>query len=99
MHYNKLERLDLDKLISTASTIVVAGFDKIGALPSGLTYYLLINQRVSEKLKKEIRESFKSSKEITMAGVKNLEYVDAGILEAMRLCPLLLTSLRCKTQT
>lgn len=98
MHYNRLERLDLDELISTASTIVVAGFDKIGALLSELTYYLLINQPVFEKLKKEIRESFKSSQEITMASVKNLEYVDAVILEAMRLCPLSPTSLRRKTQ-
>ena len=46
----------------------------------------------------EIRESFKSSKEITMGKGQESQYVDAIILEAMRLCPLFSTSLRRKTQ-
>jgi cytochrome P450 len=79
--------LSYDELLETCRVLVTAGSETTGTLLTGLTYYLLANPSVYEKLVKEIRGAFKEGNEINMQSVQKLDYLLAVINEALRLFP------------
>ena len=60
---------------------IIGGSETMATLLSGATYYLLRNPEVMEKLKSEIRSSFKSEKDIAFATVSQLPYLLAVLNE------------------
>jgi cytochrome P450 len=66
---------------------MIAGSETTATLLSGLSFLLLKNQHAYHCLKEELREAFQSSKDITLAKLAKLEYLNACIQEALRLYP------------
>lgn len=54
---------------------------------TALMYLILTNERAYKRLVGEIRGAFKSHRDITWNGVKDLEYLGASINEALRMVP------------
>ncbi|KAK7956631.1 uncharacterized protein PG986_005853 [Apiospora aurea] len=82
-----VEKLSKIELVMLASNFIVAGSGTSAGGMSGLTYLLLRNPDKLEKLKKEIRETFKSNEEITMVGTAKCKYLNACLEEGMRMYP------------
>jgi len=78
---------DWHELENLTTILLVGGSETTATLLSGLTYYLLTNSRVYEKLKREIRSSFLSEDDITLIRVAGLPYMKVVIDEALRLYP------------
>ena len=75
------------QLAAHASDFVLAGSETTATALSCITYYLLKEPRVMTKLQKEIRGSFKNSKDIDAASTTQLEYLNATIREGLRIYP------------
>ncbi|GKT51125.1 averantin hydroxylase [Colletotrichum spaethianum] len=82
-----VEKLSKVELVMLASNFIVAGSGTSAGGMSGLTYLLLRNPDKLEKLKKEIRERFQSSDEISMQGTAQCKYLNACLDEGMRMYP------------
>jgi cytochrome P450 len=79
--------LSLEQMYSNASTFMIAGTETTATQLSGLTYQLLKNPKVMEKLTVEIRVAFPSRGEITMQSLAQLEYLNACLEEGLRFYP------------
>ncbi|KAJ8128639.1 hypothetical protein O1611_g4997 [Lasiodiplodia mahajangana] len=66
---------------------VIAGSETTSTVLSCCTYYLLSNPEAMNKLKAEVRGVFSDSAAINDASTKNLPYLNAVCLEAMRIYP------------
>ena len=67
--------------------IAFAGSETIASLLSGPTYLLSQNPDALERLKHEVRTSFNSVGDITIASVSRLPYLLACLNEALRRYP------------
>jgi len=76
-----------EELVSTSSSLVVAGSETTAALLSGATYLLLQHPNVMAKLVAEIRGTFSKDMDITIVSVGKLRYLTAVLEESMRLYP------------
>lgn len=72
------------QLAAHASDFVTAGSETTATSLSCITYYLLKTPRVYKDLQKEVRDTFKSYKEIDANSTANLKYLHAVCLEGMR---------------
>lgn len=81
------DQLEFEDLLNNAETLIIAGSETTATLLSGVTYYLLANPNVLTRLVKEVRSSFDSQEEITVAKVNGLNYMLACLDEALRLYP------------
>lgn len=79
--------LSLDEMVTNGSTLIVAGSETTATLLSGVTYFLLKNERVLKKLVEEIRSSFQTDDEITMTACNQIQYLQAVLTEGLRLYP------------
>lgn len=79
--------LTLPEMYSSASTFMLAGTETTATLLSGLTYLLLKNKPVLEKLLAEIHTVIKTDADITMQNLVPLRYLNACIEEALRFYP------------
>ncbi len=79
--------MDFQRLRSNASLLVIAGSETTATLLSGATYLLLTNPHAMNKLKDEVRSTFKSDDEITLTSVGNLSYMLACLNESLRRYP------------
>ena len=70
-----------------AFSLSIAGSESTSTCLSGATFYLLKNRHVYDTLTKEIRTTFKSEKDITLASSYNIPYLEAVLSESMRLYP------------
>lgn len=75
------------EMIATAKTLIVAGSETTATLLSGITYLLIRNPRVLNKLVLEVRSAFKTEAEINLVGANQLRYMLACLDEAMRTYP------------
>ncbi|KAK3358480.1 cytochrome P450 ClCP1 [Lasiosphaeria ovina] len=87
MKHRKDWNLEMKSLQSNAVIIVVAGSETTATLLSGVTYLLLSNPEAMEKLKHEVRSTFKRADEITFASAGKLDYMLACLNEALRHYP------------
>ena len=76
-----------EEMIATARLLIIAGSETTATLLSSITFLLLKNPRVLEKLTHEVRSSFKSESEINLVGANQLRYMLACLDEAMRMYP------------
>ena len=77
----------MGRLQMNTSILIIAGSETTATLLSGLTYLLLTNPDAMKKLAAEIRTTFESEDEITMASAANLPYMHACLNEALRRYP------------
>ncbi|CAF9936538.1 MAG: hypothetical protein ALECFALPRED_006883 [Alectoria fallacina] len=82
-----------EEIMTTFEVLMVAGSETAATLLSGVTYQLLKNPNVLQKLVAEIRSTFAHSHEITMVSVNNLKYQLAVLDEALRIMPPVSTAL------
>ena len=82
-----------EEIVATFEVLMAAGSETTATLLSGVTYQLLKNPEVMQKLVAEIRSSFAHSLEINLASVNNLTYELAVLDEALRIMPPVATAL------
>lgn len=75
------------ELESNAAVLIVAGSETSATWMSGLTYLILQNPRVYEKLVAEIRSTFAKEEDINLNSVNSLKYLHAVITESARIYP------------
>lgn len=79
--------LSFAEMLPMSSSFIIAGSETTASLLSGITYYLLKNEHVLGKLQQEIRGTFKSEADITVAACTQLEYFTAVLMEGLRVFP------------
>ncbi|CAI7600061.1 unnamed protein product [Penicillium crustosum] len=84
---NKGSKLTDEEINSNAFLLLNAGSETTATLLSAVTFLLLKNPRVMEKLKQEIREKFASYEEIQLPTLNTMTYLHAVLLEALRYFP------------
>ena len=97
IRHNEVDRQHLiskDEMISNSSTIIVAGSDPLASVVAGALTYLIGKPEAMARLESEIRSSFQSEKDITTESTKKLPYLQAVLLETLRLCPPVPDSMR-----
>ncbi|KAI9641384.1 hypothetical protein NHQ30_010186 [Ciborinia camelliae] len=91
MAYFSLARAD-NRGLTIAETenaiadIMIAGSETVATTLTSILYHLVRNHDAYNTLASEVR-SFKNEKDITIPAVTNMEWLNAVINEAMRLCP------------
>lgn len=76
-----------EALDSNCAFIILAGSETVAITGASTTWFLLKNPLAFKRLQQEIRSSFNSAEEITIAATAGLPYLHAVILEALRLHP------------
>jgi cytochrome P450 len=86
--FEKKDELKLNdwNLAAYAQVFIVAGSETSATTLSAMTYYLCRNPTVYQRLKDEVRGTFRSADDITSVKA-TLPYVDAVINESMRIYP------------
>jgi cytochrome P450 len=84
---DKAKSLTRGEIDSNAVLFLIAGSETTATLLSGVTYLLLKNPEVYNKLVAQIRGKFKKQSEITFEEVNNMEYLIACLQEALRYYP------------
>jgi cytochrome P450 len=79
--------MSFEELEDCCVQITLAGSETTASLLSGVTYYLLSNPSILDKLVKEIRTTFQNEDSITMVSTSGLKYELAVIEEALRIFP------------
>ncbi|KAI6773102.1 hypothetical protein HG530_004060 [Fusarium avenaceum] len=75
------------QIAAHASDFVIAGSETTATALSCITYYLQKNQEILKKLRQELQRNFNSCQEIDNASTSGLPYLNAIILEGMRIYP------------
>lgn len=71
----------------TEAMTSIAGGETVSTFLAATTYHLLKNPKVYDKLKKEIRERYRSYDEIDASSALQLQYLQATISEGLRIYP------------
>ena len=90
-HYilRQAKRVDLsqDEIIVNGALFIVAGSETTAMTLSAMTNFLIAHPDKFDKLKKEIRGSFRSESEITVEKATVLQYLNGCIEETLRMLP------------
>ncbi|KAJ4312861.1 hypothetical protein N0V84_009715 [Fusarium piperis] len=87
LRHNDEKGMTRPEIAENAKILIIAGSETTATLLSGVTFQLLTNRDKYESVVKEIRSSFTSEKEITIARVNQLCYMIAAFGEASRMYP------------
>lgn len=91
IHYilRQSKRVDLsqDEIIVNGALFIVAGSETTAMTLSAMTNFLIRHPDKFNKVKKEVREAFKSEQEITVEKATDLVYLNACIQETLRMLP------------
>lgn len=79
--------LDIEDVYVNSDLLIVAGSETTATLLAGATYYILKHREVLERLVKEVRSSFYSAEDITIAAVNKLTFMLVCLDESFRLFP------------
>ncbi|KAM5347567.1 hypothetical protein ACJ41O_007391 [Fusarium nematophilum] len=85
LRHNDEKGMTESEIAATSRVLIIAGSETTATLLSGTTFYLLTNRDKYEKLVEEIRSSFSSKEEITIARVSQLQYLIAVFKEGLRI--------------
>ncbi|KAK4451390.1 cytochrome P450 [Podospora aff. communis PSN243] len=80
-------RLPVGMIHSTFSEFAVAASDTTAMALSAAVNLLVWNEEKMTRLVKDVRGRFKGYEEITVQGVRDMEYLNAVLHEVLRLCP------------
>jgi len=86
-HLNTPKGMNIYELRETALVLIVGGSETTATLLSAITYHLLKNPTVYQKLVTEIRQAFQSDDQITMTRASRLKYLLAVLDEGLRIFP------------
>ncbi|ERF75985.1 hypothetical protein EPUS_01351 [Endocarpon pusillum Z07020] len=75
------------ELESSINLLVTAGSETLATLFSGAVYHLSQNPRVMKKLRQEVQTAFHDTKDVTIASIQKLPYLNAVIEESLRIYP------------
>ena len=75
------------QIAAHASDFVIAGSETTATALSCIVYYLCHTPRAQERVKQEIRNGFVKYQDINATTTSNLEYLNAVILEGLRIYP------------
>lgn len=81
-----LSKMTLEEIESTFSILIIAGSETTATTLSGITNELIKAPQQLQRLVDEVRTSFKSSDEITFAGLKDMPFLNAVCHEGLRIC-------------
>jgi cytochrome P450 len=84
---DKGQALSPDEMNSNVTVLLTAGSETTATVLSGVTYLLLKNPEVMQKLNDEIRGRFKNYNDITLEEVNKAPYLIATLQEALRYFP------------
>ncbi|KAL3485486.1 cytochrome P450 [Aspergillus germanicus] len=86
-HDNTDKGFSFQELVSNGSTLIIAGSETTATLLSGVTYLLLRNPVILQKLQDEVRSASTGESEINLESCNKLEYCLAVLTEALRVYP------------
>ncbi|KAL5472424.1 hypothetical protein PMIN07_000870 [Paraphaeosphaeria minitans] len=75
------------EMMSTSGVLIVAGSETSATLLSGAIYYLVSNPTWLEKVRQELKGSFKTEEEMTFASLGQLKVLNAVLTETFRMYP------------
>jgi cytochrome P450 len=81
---DKCQNLEIGKIQTNASTLIIAGSETTATLLSGVTFLPLMNPACLERATQEVRTQFKSEHDIKLTTVGSLTYMLACLNEALR---------------
>lgn len=87
LRHNDEKGMSYPEILGNSETFIVAGSETTATLLSGLTYYLSQSPEAWNRLKAEVRGSFKAEEEITMRATAALPYLFACLEEGLRMYP------------
>jgi len=87
LRHNDEKGMSESEILSSASTLIIAGSETTATLLSGTTFHLLKNPETYKKLVNEVRAAFKYEDEINNITVNKLEYLHAVLEEGLRIYP------------
>ena len=79
--------MDLGTLVANAELLIIGGSETTATLLSGVTYYILRNPDVLNRLVEEVRTTFGSEDDINLVSVGQLTYMLAVLNEGLRIHP------------
>jgi cytochrome P450 len=79
--------LSIPEMYANSLLFMIAGTETTATALSGMVYFMLKNPAKLKILTQEIRSSFSSEADITMLALARLEYMQACILEGLRIYP------------
>ncbi|KAJ0120937.1 benzoate 4-monooxygenase cytochrome P450 [Diaporthe amygdali] len=87
LEHRQTDNLSDVQIAAHSSDFVIAGSETTATALSCITYYLQKNIDILQALRKEIRTSFDSYEQINDASTAKLDYLNAVVLEGMRMYP------------
>ena len=84
---NHSKGMSLDEMHATVPTLIAAGSETSATNLAAVTWFMLQNPTMMERLKQEIRDSFTKDEDITVAAVSQLPYLHAVMQETLRIHP------------
>lgn len=87
LEHNDENGMTLPEIESTTNHIIAGGAETTATALSGGMFYLLKKPETLQKLTREIRQSFNSEDEITLAKLADLSYLTATVNEILRVYP------------
>jgi len=87
LKYNDEKGLSIPEIRSNSNVLIPGGSETTSTFLTGTTWFLLKNPSTYKALADEIRGTFTSSKDITIANTVPLKYLNAVIEEGLRIYP------------
>lgn len=85
LRHNDERGMSADEIGENSNVLIVAGSETTATLLSGVTYFLLKEPRIYQKLAQEVRSAFENEDDITILNANKLEYLLATLNEALRM--------------
>jgi len=85
--------MTIPEIRENAFILILAGSETTASSLTGITYYLLKNRHVLDKLTSEIRAAFATQEDMTIQKLAEQKYLNAVLEEGMRLFPAVPASL------
>lgn len=84
---NSAQGMTRDEIDANMDLLILAGSETTATALSGTTWFLLKNPETMNKLRQEIRSTFRTDSDINVSTLSTLPYLHAVLTEALRLHP------------
>ncbi|XP_023235456.1 cytochrome P450 3A24-like [Centruroides sculpturatus] len=82
-----LQFLTKEEITANAMVFIIAGYDTTSSLLAFTTHFLVNNQNIQDKVRKEIMDNVDCEKQLTIENLSKLTYLDQVCSETLRLFP------------
>ncbi|XP_067145062.1 LOW QUALITY PROTEIN: cytochrome P450 3A24-like [Centruroides vittatus] len=82
-----LQFLTKEEITANAMVFIIAGYDTTSSLLAFATHFLVNNQNIQDKVRKEIMDNVDCEKQLTIENLSKLTYLDQVCSETLRLFP------------